>query len=173
MKHAYLLAALFGAAAVQANPTVETNGILTNRDGRTLYTFDKDSASKSNCNGSCLAAWPAFTVANASLAGGDFSVVVRDDGTQQWAFQGKPLYFFCGRCQARRAQRRQPGRRLACAAQRSEESYAQRHLRRFRRLQLHVLRRPGSVHRQAERPPSRPAALWRCIQIRADLVDRE
>jgi predicted lipoprotein with Yx(FWY)xxD motif len=96
MKHAYLLAALFAAAAVQANPTVETNGILTNRDGRTLYTFDKDNANKSNCSGGCLAAWPAFTVANASLAGGDFSVVVRDDGTQQWAFQGKPLYFFSG-----------------------------------------------------------------------------
>ena len=50
MKHAYLLAALLWAAAVQANPTVETNGILTNRDGRTLYTFDKDSG-KSNCSG--------------------------------------------------------------------------------------------------------------------------
>jgi len=96
MKHAYLLAALFAAAAVQANPTVETNGVLTNRDGRTLYTFDKDNANKSNCSGGCLAAWPAFTVANATLAGGDFSVVVRDDGTQQWAYQGKPLYFFSG-----------------------------------------------------------------------------
>jgi len=67
VKHAYLLAALFGAAAVQANPTIESNGVLTNRDGRTLYTFDKDSESKSNCNDGCLAAWPAFTVGNTSL----------------------------------------------------------------------------------------------------------
>ena len=96
MKHAFLLAALFGAAAVQANPTIETSGVLSSRDGRALYTFDKDSAGKSNCTGGCLASWPAFTVGNASLAGGDFSVVVRDDGTQQWAFQGKPLYFFAG-----------------------------------------------------------------------------
>ena len=96
MKHAFLLAALFGVAAVQANPTIETNGVLGNRDGRTLYTFDKDSAGKSNCSGGCAAAWPAFTVGNASLAGGDFSIVVRDDGTQQWALQGKPLYFFAG-----------------------------------------------------------------------------
>ena len=96
MKHAFLLAALFGVAAVQANPTIETNGVLSNRDGRTLYTFDKDSAGKSNCSGGCAAAWPAFTVGNASLAGGDFSIVVRDDGTQQWALQGKPLYFFAG-----------------------------------------------------------------------------
>ena len=96
MKHAFLLAALFGVAAVQANPTIETNGVLGNRDGRTLYTFDKDSAGKSNCSGGCAAAWPAFTVGNASLAGGDFSIVVRDDGTQQWALLGKPLYFFAG-----------------------------------------------------------------------------
>ena len=96
MRQVLLLAALFAAAAAQANPTIETNGVLTNRDGRTLYTFDKDSESKSNCNDGCLAAWPAFTVGNASLAGGNFSVIARDDGTQQWAFQGKPLYFFAG-----------------------------------------------------------------------------
>ena len=96
MKHTFLLVALFGAAAVQANPTIETNGVLSNRDGRTLYTFDKDSTGKSNCTGGCLSSWPAFTVGNASLAGDDFSIVVRDDGTQQWAFQGKPLYFFAG-----------------------------------------------------------------------------
>ena len=84
------------AFAAQANPTVEKDGFLTSRDGRTLYTFDKDQPNRSNCAGGCLAAWPAFTVANPKLAGGDFSIVVRDDGTQQWAFQGKPLYFFAG-----------------------------------------------------------------------------
>ena len=96
MRHAFLLTALVAAAAVQANPTIETKGVLTNRDGRTLYTFDQDSDSKSNCNGGCLAAWPAFTVGNASLADGNFSVIARDDGTQQWAFQGRPLYFYGG-----------------------------------------------------------------------------
>jgi predicted lipoprotein with Yx(FWY)xxD motif len=97
MKRAFLLfTALVATAAAQANPTIETNGVLTSRDGRTLYTFDKDSESKSHCNGGCLAAWPAFTVGNASFADGNFSVIARDDGTQQWAFQGKPLYFYGG-----------------------------------------------------------------------------
>ena len=101
MKYATLFAALLQTAFVaHANPTVESNGILTNRDGRTLYTFDKDSSGASVCKGGCLAAWPAFTVANASLAGGDFSVIVREDGVQQWAFQGKPLYFFAGDAKA-------------------------------------------------------------------------
>lgn len=96
MKKAILFAALLQAISAHANPTVDSNGVLTTRDGRTLYTFDKDSAGVSVCNGGCIAAWPAFTVANAALAGGDFSIIVRSDGVQQWAFQGKPLYFFAG-----------------------------------------------------------------------------
>jgi predicted lipoprotein with Yx(FWY)xxD motif len=96
MKHALLLTALVTAAAAQANPTIDVNGVLTSRDGRALYMFDKDGESRSNCSGACLAAWPAFTVGDASLAGGDFSVIARDDGTQQWAFNGRPLYFFGG-----------------------------------------------------------------------------
>lgn len=93
---AALAAAAFTAQAVQANPTIESNGRLASRDGRTLYIFDKDAPGRSNCSDGCLAAWPAFTVANAALAGGDFSIVTRADGVQQWAFKGMPLYFYAG-----------------------------------------------------------------------------
>ena len=97
MNRFLIAAALIATATVaQANPTIEKNGVLTNKDGRSLYTFDKDTAGKSNCSGGCLAAWPAFTVANPALAGGDFSILTRDDGSQQWAFKGMPLYFFAG-----------------------------------------------------------------------------
>ncbi|GMV57042.1 MAG: hypothetical protein AMXMBFR72_01630 [Betaproteobacteria bacterium] len=97
MKRVLLLAALatiaFGA---QANPTIERNGVLANKEGRTLYIFDKDAPGKSHCYGGCAAAWPPFVVANPALAGGDFTIVARDDGTAQWAYKGKPLYFFAG-----------------------------------------------------------------------------
>jgi predicted lipoprotein with Yx(FWY)xxD motif len=94
---ALALAGLLQVATVAcANPTVESNGLLTARDGRTLYTFDKDSVGKSACTGACLAAWPAFGVADPALAGGDFSILRRDDGSAQWAYRGKPLYFFAG-----------------------------------------------------------------------------
>src|SRR5438046_10528766 len=33
-------------------------GLLVEVNGKTLYTFDKDSAGKSNCKGACLNAWP-------------------------------------------------------------------------------------------------------------------
>jgi predicted lipoprotein with Yx(FWY)xxD motif len=100
MKNALLVAALLQAAVAFANPTVETNGVLASRDGRTLYTFDKDQPGRSNCSGGCLGGWPAFTVADPSLAGGDFAVITRDDGTKQWAHQGRPLYFFAGDAKA-------------------------------------------------------------------------
>jgi len=94
------LAATLGAQTAQANPTIESNGRLASRDGRVLYTFDKDAPGSSNCSGGCLAAWPAFTVANPALAGGDFSIVTRADGVQQWAFKGMPLYFHAGDARA-------------------------------------------------------------------------
>jgi len=97
---AVLAAAAFNAQTVQANPTIESSGRMASKDGRTLYTFDKDAPGRSNCSGGCVAAWPAFTVANPALAGGDFSIVTRADGVQQWAFKGMPLYFYAGDAQA-------------------------------------------------------------------------
>ena len=95
MKHTMMFAAIAVVTlAVHANPTQVTNGVMASKEGKTLYTFDKDAAGKSNCNGGCAAAWPPFMVANPALAGGDFSIVKRDDGASQWAFKGMPLYFF-------------------------------------------------------------------------------
>ena len=101
MKRTMMFAAIAVVAlAVQANPTKISNGVMASKEGKTLYTFDKDAAGLSNCNGGCAAAWPPFMVANAALAGGDFSIVKRDDGASQWAFKGKPLYFFAGDAKA-------------------------------------------------------------------------
>jgi predicted lipoprotein with Yx(FWY)xxD motif len=76
-------------------PTMMSNGVMVNSAGMTLYTFDKDTANsgKSACNGPCAALWPAVTPADA-MAGGDYSVVTRDDGSKQLAYKGKPLYLF-------------------------------------------------------------------------------
>ena len=60
--------------------------------GMTLYTFDKDVAGKSNCNDKCATAWPPLAVAADGKAAGDWTIVVRDDGSKQWAYEGKPLY---------------------------------------------------------------------------------
>jgi predicted lipoprotein with Yx(FWY)xxD motif len=106
MKRTTITSTLFSALlltaslAAQANPTIESNGVLANKEGKTLYTFTKDAAGKSNCNGACAAAWPPFMVGNPALAGGDFGVMTRDDGAKQWAFKGMPMYFFAGDAKA-------------------------------------------------------------------------
>ena len=66
---------------------------LADASGMTLYSFDKDSAGKSACNGPCAKNWPPLSAASGT-ASGDWSVVAREDGSKQWAYKGKPLYTF-------------------------------------------------------------------------------
>ena len=67
--------------------------VLVNANGMTLYTFDRDDApGKSNCNGKCTANWPPLAAAANAANAGNWTVVVRNDGTKQWAYKGKPLY---------------------------------------------------------------------------------
>ncbi|AVA37249.1 MAG: hypothetical protein COC14_09010 [Burkholderiaceae bacterium] len=78
-------------------PTVKvTNGTLTDPQGLTLYTFDRDPANggKSVCNGMCSTNWPPLLAEPGKSASGDYSIITRDDGTRQWAYKGKPLYRF-------------------------------------------------------------------------------
>ena len=69
---------------------------LTGANGMTLYTFDKDAAGsgKSLCNGPCATNWPPLFAMDSDMASGDYSIVMRDDGKKQWAFKGKPLYYW-------------------------------------------------------------------------------
>ena len=66
---------------------------LVDANGMTLYTFDRDTtADKSACNGKCASNWPPLTAAADAKTMGDWTVIVRDDGSKQWAYKGKPLY---------------------------------------------------------------------------------
>jgi predicted lipoprotein with Yx(FWY)xxD motif len=67
-------------------------GVLTNPGDMTLYVFDKDAAGKSMCNGGCAANWPPLMAQAGAKAEGDYSIIIRDDGSKQWAYKGKPLY---------------------------------------------------------------------------------
>jgi predicted lipoprotein with Yx(FWY)xxD motif len=84
-----------GASAAGA-PAAVANGVLATPSGATLYTFDKDTANsgKSACNGPCAQAWPPLAAQASDTAGGDWSIVTRDDGARQWAYKGLPLYTF-------------------------------------------------------------------------------
>lgn len=73
-------------------PVQLSGDVLVTRTGMTLYTFDKDPEGKSACNGACANIWPPLRAAATDSASGDFSIVTREDGSRQWAYDGKPLY---------------------------------------------------------------------------------
>lgn len=76
-------------------PVASKNGMLVDSTNHmTLYTFDKDMVNKSNCNGGCLDAWPALVATSDAMSVGQYTTFQRDDGSYQWAVNGKPLYYF-------------------------------------------------------------------------------
>ena len=93
---AALLALVTACASTPPAPASVTDGVLVGTNGMTLYTFDKDTAGsgKSVCNGPCATNWPPLAAAAGATASGDWTVITRDDGKAQWAYKGKPLYFW-------------------------------------------------------------------------------
>lgn len=90
------------AVTVQLVNNAKLGNILTDKTGRTLYSFatDATTAAQSNCNGDCAIKWPPFYDANPSIGTGlessDFGVITRADNTKQTTYKGWPLYYFSG-----------------------------------------------------------------------------
>ncbi len=95
-----ILAVAVSGYAVAQTPTMPAavhaaNGMLMDAKGMSLYTFDNDKeANKSACAGNCLNNWPVLKAEAADKDIGDWKVITRDDGSKQWAYKGKPLYYF-------------------------------------------------------------------------------
>ncbi len=86
-----------GCASMGGNaPAKAADGVLVGANEMTLYTFDRDAAGsgKSVCNGPCATNWPPLMANAGTSASGDWTIVTRDDGSRQWAYKGKPLYFW-------------------------------------------------------------------------------
>jgi predicted lipoprotein with Yx(FWY)xxD motif len=68
---------------------------LVDAKGMTLYILDRDTTpNKSTCNAQCAINWPPLMAAADAKDNGAYTVVTRDDGGKQWAYKGKPLYFW-------------------------------------------------------------------------------
>jgi predicted lipoprotein with Yx(FWY)xxD motif len=72
--------------------------VLADANGRTLYWFAPDTATRSACYGSCAAYWPP--VKGPATAGpgvtGKLSELTRTGGSAQAAYDGHPLYTYVG-----------------------------------------------------------------------------
>lgn len=72
--------------------TTDQGPALVNGEGFSLYTFDNDKLAVSNCNDGCAAKWPPLAASRQARASGDFGIIIRADGSRQWAYMGQPLY---------------------------------------------------------------------------------
>ena len=74
--------------------------VLTNAAGFTLYTFQADKGSTSNCYGACAQFWPPVIGTAQMSAGqkisGQFGTTTRKDGKIQVTYNGHPLYTYAG-----------------------------------------------------------------------------
>ncbi|WP_321805675.1 hypothetical protein [Burkholderia sp. BCC1993] len=91
-----LLAMASVSASAQGSITKVENGALVAANGMTVYTFDQDkpNAGTSACKGQCESFWPPYKASATDVSVGPYTIVKRDDGSPQWAYKGKPLYFF-------------------------------------------------------------------------------
>lgn len=87
-----------GTGIKTASTSVGT--VLTTTDGLTMYWFVPDTATKSNCNGSCATYWPPVKGPVSAASGvslpDKFGTITRSDGTKQATYDGHPLYTYSG-----------------------------------------------------------------------------
>ncbi len=74
---------------------------LVSGSGRTIYLWDADKGSGSECTGACAKNWLPVISRGAPMAGNgasaaDLGTTTRSDGSKQVTYSGHPLYFFLG-----------------------------------------------------------------------------
>jgi len=74
--------------------TVALGQMVVTDTTMSVYTYDKDTATKSNCSGTCLDRWKPIVAPDFAVSRGMWSTIVRDDGIKQWVYRGKPVYTY-------------------------------------------------------------------------------
>ena len=88
-----------GGTATVGVSNAGLGNILVNSKGRTLYLFNRDSGTMSECNGACAVNWPPLRAAGKPTIGTGakaslISTSTRSDGVRQVTYNGHPLYLF-------------------------------------------------------------------------------
>ena len=101
------LTTMYGSPTSQQTTPTSTDIITTRTDpnkgnyvaagnGMTIYVFDKDTVGVSNCTGGCASVWPPYMVSASAptTLPTNVTIITRADGTKQYAWNGRPLYFY-------------------------------------------------------------------------------
>jgi predicted lipoprotein with Yx(FWY)xxD motif len=81
-----------GVASVSSPASSAANVAANN--GMTLYVFDKDKNGVPTCYDDCAKQWPPYLSASAEKKGEDRATVKRKDGSLQWTYHNKLVYFY-------------------------------------------------------------------------------
>lgn len=89
-------AALFAPLSHAESPIKALDGVMVTAAGKTVYSFDNDTAGsgKSVCNGPCAGLWPPVMAGADAKPEGELTIITRDDSARQWAYKGKPIYLY-------------------------------------------------------------------------------
>lgn len=64
----------------------------TAANDRSVYVFDKDTATKSNCDAACLREWAPVLAPEGVKPQGEWAIIESSPGVKQWTFRKKPVY---------------------------------------------------------------------------------
>jgi len=84
-----------GTAAAQSLPAEVklADGAFTDKAGKPLYTYTNDTMrNMSHCENRCAEAWPPLIARPGSEPVGEWYLIKRGGGVQQWAYKNHPLY---------------------------------------------------------------------------------
>ena len=89
-----IVGAISFSAALCIATAASAAGMLTDPKGMTLYVFDKDKGKVSSCYGDCAKHWPPYLSKKGEKMGEGWGTTKRKDGSQQWTYDGHPVYYF-------------------------------------------------------------------------------
>lgn len=83
---------------VAAENNILVGGADSSKPGFSLYVFDNDQGSSGSvCNDGCADNWPPLLLADSEASGvANLSTIMREDGSSQVTYNGRPLYFYIG-----------------------------------------------------------------------------
>jgi predicted lipoprotein with Yx(FWY)xxD motif len=67
---------------------------LSASNGMTLYAYDKDTNGVPSCYDNCAKQWPPYLSTGAEKKGEGWATAKRKDGSLQWTYHNKPVYFY-------------------------------------------------------------------------------
>jgi predicted lipoprotein with Yx(FWY)xxD motif len=87
------------AASAQLVAASSKKGTILTDGGRTLYSYQPDTSTASNCNAGCTPTWLPVTgtaAAGMGVSAGGLGTITRSDGSMQVTYNGHPVYEYSG-----------------------------------------------------------------------------